>query len=133
VVTASERYSCAYFHGTSLDFPVNRRLPLAPRFAAAVAASQYHREARFMAKRDETAEGVGDMASNHVPATYGEQLWNYFSRAYPTIVDGFYGGPHMPEQQQQQQQQQQQEQKQQQQQQAKAAGPSIVVNGRARL
>ncbi len=82
VITAEPRLSAGYFHGPSLDTRLDP-LPLDARFAAAVAASPRHREAGFMAARDETAAGVGDMRSLHRPDTYGEQLWNYFARSYP--------------------------------------------------
>jgi len=90
VVTSRERYSCAYFHGPHLDFQVSQKLKLDPKFEKAVAASPFHRNAKFMARKEETAAGVGDMGSPHIPNTYGEQLWNYFSRAYPDIVQSFY-------------------------------------------
>ena len=61
------------------------------RFAQAVAASAHHANAGFMARREELQAGVGDMASDYRPGTYGEQLWNYFSRSYPEIVDHHYG------------------------------------------
>ena len=41
--------------------------------------------------KEETEAGVGDMASHHKPAVYGEQLWNYFSRSYPDNVSKHYG------------------------------------------
>ena len=44
-----------------------------------------------MARKEETDAGVGDMASYYRPATYGEQLWNYFARSYPEIVAHHYG------------------------------------------
>ncbi|WP_419918178.1 isopenicillin N synthase family dioxygenase [Candidatus Poriferisocius sp.] len=90
VITAGERYSAGYFHGPSLDVSL-APLPLDDRFAAAVAASPHHRTAGFMASIVETESGVGDMASSHRPSTYGEQLWNYFSRSYPDNVAHHYG------------------------------------------
>lgn len=91
VVTTRERYSCAYFHGPTLDYPLSPPIKLNPRFVEAVAASPFHRNARFMARKEETEAGVQDMGSQRGSATYGEMLWNYFSRAYPTIVQDFYG------------------------------------------
>jgi len=82
VITAEPRLSAGYFHGPSLDTRLDP-LPLDPRFAGAVAASPRHRDAGFMAARDETEAGVGDMRSTRRPDTYGEQLWNYFARSYP--------------------------------------------------
>ena len=81
VITDAERYSAGYFHGPSLTTPLTR-LPLAPQFAAAVEASPYHHDAGFMPTPDEAQQGTGAMASAHRPETYGEQLWNYFSRSY---------------------------------------------------
>lgn len=82
VITRTARMSAGYFHGPSLDASLEP-LPLDASFAEAVAASPRHSTAGFMAKRDETDAGVGDMASQHRPSTYGEQLWNYFARSYP--------------------------------------------------
>lgn len=90
VVTDEERYSAAYFHGPSLDTPLDL-LPLDPRFAEAVAASPYHATAGFMGRRQENEAGVADMASSYKAATYGEQLWNYFCRSYPENVRAHYG------------------------------------------
>ena len=92
VVTTKERYSCAYFHGPSLDYPMQTKLELDPKFAKAVEASPFHRNAKFMARKEETEQGVGDMESEQCSTTYGEQLWNYFRRAYPQIVESYYGG-----------------------------------------
>ena len=81
VITTEERYSTGYFHGPSLTTELTR-LPLAPRFAAAVEASPHHHDAGFMPTPAEAEAGTGAMASAHRPDTYGEQLWNYFSRSY---------------------------------------------------
>ena len=89
VVTRAPRFSAAYFHGPSLDTPL-AQLPLDKRFAEAVAASPRHAAAGFMAQRDETASGVGDMQSRHHPGLYGEQLWNYFARSYPENMKRHY-------------------------------------------
>lgn len=82
VITEAERFSAGYFHGPSLDATLEV-LPLDDRILKAVAADPRHAGAGFMARRHETAGGVGDMASDHKPAVYGEQLWNYFERSYP--------------------------------------------------
>lgn len=82
VITAEERYSAAYFHGPSLDTEL-QALPMAERFREAVAESERHRQAGFMATAEETAAGVGDMSSATHTDTYGQQLWNYFARSYP--------------------------------------------------
>ena len=89
VITQDIRYSAAYFHGPSLDTPLTR-LPIGPEFAEAVAASPRHANAGFMARKEETEAGTGDMRSEHLPAVYGEQLWNYFVRSYPDIVSTHY-------------------------------------------
>ena len=81
VITSQERFSAGYFHGPSLDTSLTR-LPLAPEFAAAVQASPHHHDAGFMPTPAEASAGAQAMTSNHRPETYGEQLWNYFSRSY---------------------------------------------------
>jgi len=90
VISSEERYSTAHFYGPSLAAPLDP-LPLGDRFAAAVAASPHHAKAGFMARKEETEAGVGDMASSYRPSTYGEQLWNYFARSYPDNVALHYG------------------------------------------
>ncbi len=90
VITTEERYSAGYFHGPSLDASLTP-LPLDQRFASAVAASPHHSSAGFMASIAETEAGVGDMSSSYSPSTYGEMLWNYFSRSYPDNVAHHYG------------------------------------------
>jgi len=84
VITAEERYSSGYFHGPELTTPLEP-LPLEARFAAAVAASDHHRGAGFMARRDELLAGGRGVASASAD-TYGQQLWNYFTRSYPDLV-----------------------------------------------
>lgn len=81
VITNEERISAGYFHGPSLSTQLTR-LDLAPRYAAAVAASPHHHDAGFMPTPAEAAAGAAAMSSDHQPETYGEQLWNYFSRSY---------------------------------------------------
>lgn len=90
VITSEPRLSAAYFHGPSLDARLDP-LPLAPTFAAAVAASPRHRTAGFMARAGETSEGVGDMQAERTADTYGRQLWNYFTRSYPENMARHYG------------------------------------------
>lgn len=90
VITASERLSAAYFHGPSLDTELTPT-PMAERFRQAVAASERHRTAGFMASAEETDSGVGDMSSMSRATTYGEQLWNYFARSYPANMERHHG------------------------------------------
>jgi len=90
VITEAPRLSAAYFHGPSLDTRLDP-LPLEPSFADAVAASEWHSNAGFMAGRQETSEGVAAMAANATATTYGQQLWNYFSRSYPANMARHYG------------------------------------------
>lgn len=89
VVTTEPRQSAAYFHGPSLDMEL-APIELAARFSAAVANSPRHQNTGFMARAEETAAGIGDMRSDHKPAVYGEQLWNYFCRSYPDNVAAHY-------------------------------------------
>lgn len=85
VVSTSERYSSAYFHGPELTTPLEP-LPLADRFLDAVAESEHHASAGFMARHDELVDGARGTTS--APAdTYGAQLWNYFRRSYPDLVE----------------------------------------------
>jgi len=84
VIAHEERYSSAYFHGPDLR-TVLHPLPLAPRFAQAVAASPHHRDAGFMARREDLLHGERGTTSRSA-AVYGEQLWNYFVRSYPELV-----------------------------------------------
>ena len=84
VVTTEERYSSGYFHGPGLTTALVP-LPLDPRFAAAVAASAHHRAAGFMARHDELLDGARGTTSQSAD-TYGQQLWNYFTRSYPDLV-----------------------------------------------
>jgi isopenicillin N synthase-like dioxygenase len=84
VVATEERSSSAYFHGPGLSTPL-APLPLDERFRAAVAASDHHRGAGFMARHDELLEGARGTSSASAD-TYGQQLWNYFTRSYPELV-----------------------------------------------
>lgn len=84
VVTAEERYSSGYFHGPGLATSLEP-LPLDERFRRAVEASPHHRSAGFMAKRDELLSGATGVGSTSAD-TYGQQLWNYFTRSYPELV-----------------------------------------------
>lgn len=84
VIAHEERYSSAYFHGPDLRTRLDP-LPLDPRFAEAVAASPRHREAGFMATRNELLSGKRGIQSAGA-GCYGEQLWNYFVRSYPDLV-----------------------------------------------
>ena len=92
VITSEERHSMAYFHGPCLHAR-NDLLPLDQAYFEAVAASPRHAGAGFMARKCETEAGIGDMASRHKPAVYGEQLWNYFERSYPEIMQRYYAAP----------------------------------------
>jgi isopenicillin N synthase-like dioxygenase len=84
VVSPSERISSGYFHGPDLRTRLDP-LPLDPRFTETVAASPRHRDAGFMATRDELLGGERGIRSTGT-STFGEQLWNYFCRSYPDLV-----------------------------------------------
>jgi isopenicillin N synthase-like dioxygenase len=84
VIAHEERYSSGYFHGPDLRTRLDP-LPLRPRFAEAVAASPHHRQAGFMARREELLGGASGTVSSRAEC-YGEQLWNYFVRSYPDLV-----------------------------------------------
>jgi isopenicillin N synthase-like dioxygenase len=84
VVTDEARFSSAYFHGPDLRTRLEP-LPLAPRFGDAVASSERHAQARFMAKRHELLAGRAGISSSGT-GVYGQQLWNYYVRSYPENV-----------------------------------------------
>ena len=88
VITTEARLSAAYFHGPDLRARLDP-LPLAPDFAAAVAASERHAAAGFMARRDELLAGRDGIGSSGV-GVYGQQLWNYYVRSYPDNVRAHY-------------------------------------------
>lgn len=88
VIAHERRFSTAYFHGPDLRTSLEP-LDLDPRFGEAVAASERHRSAGFMAKRDELLEGRDGIASASAPC-FGQQLWNYYVRSYPDNVARYY-------------------------------------------
>ncbi len=88
VIAAQQRYSSAYFHGPDLRTSLEP-LDLDTRFPDAVAASPRHRDACFMAKREELLAGTDGIASAPVPV-FGEQMWNYYVRSYPELVRAHY-------------------------------------------
>ncbi len=92
VITSAPRMSAAYFHGPSLGTTLDL-VELDQRFVDAVAASERHRTAGYMATKEQTDAGVADMASEVHTDTYGLQLWNYFSRSYPEMMQRHYGSP----------------------------------------
>ena len=88
VISPAQRYSSAYFHGPDL------RASLAPldldnEFIAAVDASPRHREAGFMARREQLLDGEEGLAGSTV-SVFGEQMWNYYVRSYPDLVRAHY-------------------------------------------
>jgi isopenicillin N synthase-like dioxygenase len=89
VITNEARMSAGYFHGPSLDARLDP-LHLDARFVKAVADSPRHASAGFMATRDDTEAGVGDMQGGLAASTYGQQLWNYFERSYPELMARHY-------------------------------------------
>jgi isopenicillin N synthase-like dioxygenase len=90
VIATEPRFSSAYFHGPDLRTPL-LPLDLPAHFAEAVAASPRHRGAGFMAKRHELLDGQTDIASTVAPV-FGEMMWNYYVRSYPTVVEQHYPG-----------------------------------------
>ncbi|MCB0985508.1 MAG: hypothetical protein KDB06_12740, partial [Ilumatobacter sp.] len=59
--------------------------------ADAVAASPRHRAAGFMAKRNELLDGADGIDSASAPV-FGEQMWNYYVRSYPEVVEAHFPG-----------------------------------------
>jgi isopenicillin N synthase-like dioxygenase len=88
VITVEARYSSGYFHGPDLRTRLDP-LPLPPAYPAAVAASERHAHAGFMARREELVAGRGVTASTGA-GVYGQQLWNYYVRSYPDNVRAHY-------------------------------------------
>ena len=88
VIADKARYSSGYFHGPDLPTRLDP-LPISSQFAAAVAASERHSSAGFMAKRHELVAGAGGIASTGA-GVYGQQLWNYYLRSYPDNVRTHY-------------------------------------------
>lgn len=84
VISQEQRYSSAYFHGPDLRASLEP-LSLATTFTEAVAKSPRHREAGFMARRDQLLTGESGLAGQAVPI-FGEQMWNYYVRSYPELV-----------------------------------------------
>lgn len=88
VIARRARFSSGYFHGPDLRTRLDP-LPLGPEFQAAVAASERHASAGFMAKRHELVAGQGGIGSR-AAGVYGQQLWNYYMRSYPANVRAHY-------------------------------------------
>ena len=84
VIARVRRYSAPYFHGPDLRTSL-APLSLAPRFVEAVAASEHHREAGFMPKREELLSGASGTVGQSAPV-FGQQMWNYYVRSYPDVV-----------------------------------------------
>jgi isopenicillin N synthase-like dioxygenase len=92
VIATEPRISSAYFHGPDLRASL-APLDLDARYAEAVAASPRHRDAGFMAKREELLSGDAGTASASA-GVFGEQLWNYYRRSYPQVVELHYPDLH---------------------------------------
>ena len=88
VISPAQRYSSAYFHGPDLRASLEP-LDLDPSYVEAVAASPRHREAGFMARREQLLAGDDGLAGAMVPV-FGEQMWNYYVRSYPDLVRSHY-------------------------------------------
>ena len=88
VIADQARFSSGYFHGPDLRTRLEP-LPLGPELLHAVASSQRHASAGFMAKRHELVAGAGGIASTGA-GVYGQQLWNYYLRSYPANVRAHY-------------------------------------------
>ena len=85
VIADGARQSSAWFHGPDLTTRLDP-LPLDASFADAVAASARHAGAGFMARRSEIESGVDGIESSEGAGVYGQQLWNYYCRSYPSNV-----------------------------------------------
>jgi isopenicillin N synthase-like dioxygenase len=85
VIAEAPRHSSAWFHGPDLTTPL-APLALDAAFVEAVAASPWHANAGFMARRSEIESGVDGIESREGAGVYGQQLWNYYCRSYPDNV-----------------------------------------------
>ena len=85
VIADEARQSSAWFHGPDLTTRLDP-LPLDGSFADAVNASARHAGAGFMARRSEIESGVDGIESSEGAGVYGQQLWNYYCRSYPSNV-----------------------------------------------
>lgn len=84
VIAAEARLSVAYFHGPDLRAGLEP-LELADDFRRAVDASPRHRDAGFMATRDDLLAGESGTRARSA-GIFGEQVWNYYCRSYPRNV-----------------------------------------------
>ena len=128
VQARNDRFAVGFFYGPTLDTEL-APLPLAPKFAAAVEASERHRTVGVMPRKDELVshlchhrpepwqlwlplprttaqdspdsetqtslrcqeDGIEDtLGGTSKYETYGDLLWQYFSRAYPDNVARWY-------------------------------------------
>ena len=89
VIAHEQRYSSAYFHGPDLRASLEP-LTLDSRFTDAVSASPRHRDAGFMARREDLLAGR-DVTAGSSAQVFGEQMWNYYRRSYPDVVAENYG------------------------------------------
>jgi isopenicillin N synthase-like dioxygenase len=118
VFARTERYSIGFFYGPSLDFSL-RPLELEASLRREVEASERHRVSGVMPTRDQIDSGfegsragmpictaatavdrlrplrkitcVESNAAGVSHETYGDQLWAYFSRAYPELMKLHHG------------------------------------------
>lgn len=93
VHTKAERFSVGFFYGPSLSASL-QPIKLPEKFQHAVQASDRHRKAGTMPSKAEIEQGLEDSfggSARH--KTFGDMLWNYFSRAYPENMKLHY--PHL--------------------------------------
>jgi len=79
------RYSSAFFYSPDLNTRLNP-LPLSRSYLEKVHHSDYHREAGFMASKEELGRGIGGMHSRRVPEIFGYKYWQRWVRSYPEIT-----------------------------------------------
>jgi len=84
VIAAAERYSIGFFYGPSLEASLSPLAMIPAHIADTVARSERHRGVGTMPTKEEIEKGVEDSFAGAVRhQTYGDMLWQYFSRAYP--------------------------------------------------
>jgi hypothetical protein len=90
VTARRDRLAVGFFYGPTLETEL-RPIDLAPEFAKQVQESDRHSGAGVMPRIDELESGVdGSLAGGSKYDTYGDLLWQYFSRSYPENMATWY-------------------------------------------
>ncbi len=88
-ISASPRYSSAYFYHPELDMVLDP-LPVDPALIAKARNSPQHKNAGIMPTRSEMLEGASSMSSQRRPNVFGVKYWERWIRSYPDIAMRFH-------------------------------------------